>query len=491
MMASDLDFSAELGGGPNDMVMMVGGFGGPPTKHATASANRTTFPRRNAPAFSYPTAVSSARVGSRASLSKAAGLGANSPVAKLSPPYIQAGIDWQQPSSASSGSSSLYNSDDFASPLVSSHSSTFNALEYVSTQQQQSAAAALGNDPYAPADCVSPTDCVSPASLSLTKHPPLQGSSGFDQYAWPNGTAGVSSFSESDTNTGYTKFQDDTMAEQQQQQQQQLAGVDVVKEKGGNKGGRAAAVDAGGSNNGGGGGSRPKRAKKSHVQDNNTVPGSGTLPSPALPLAPASNTRSSSNKTTTTNNNVTAPVVVNDRPSGAYYKHGNNNSNNKNNKSKLRSAARTGKTNHQQQPLPDETAEERRSRNSHNLVEKQYRNRLNAHFESLLNALPDTMRSPTMGAGGGGTGGSGGSAADMMDLGEERRLSKAEVLDMSRRYIQSLERDRDRLEREREELLGKVDKLRATYKKRVASGGGGVGEEGEDEWMFTTPGVAR
>jgi len=81
-------------------------------------------------------------------------------------------------------------------------------------------------------------------------------------------------------------------------------------------------------------------------------------------------------------------------------------------------------------------------------VEKQYRNRLNAHFESLLKTLPENMRSPK------GTSASGSKSdgsAEAADLGE-KRLSKAEVLDMSRRYIHSLEQKRDRLEQEREEL---------------------------------------
>lgn len=97
---------------------------------------------------------------------------------------------------------------------------------------------------------------------------------------------------------------------------------------------------------------------------------------------------------------------------------------------------------------PPATEEERRNRESHNQVEKQYRNRLNAHFESLLNALPENLRGgggdededEGMDAGGGGGGGSG-----------DRRVSKAEVLDMARRHIQALERECSALEGERDE----------------------------------------
>ena len=119
------------------------------------------------------------------------------------------------------------------------------------------------------------------------------------------------------------------------------------------------------------------------------------------------------------------------------------------NKSKLRSASRTSKNTHHK---PAETPEERRTRASHNLVEKQYRNRLNAQFESLLNSLPEIPRS--------------GEGQDDDDGGEadgERRVSKAEVLDMARRHIKQLEKERADLERERNGLLDTMEKLRDSY----------------------------
>ncbi|KAK4668588.1 uncharacterized protein QC764_708680 [Podospora pseudoanserina] len=149
-------------------------------------------------------------------------------------------------------------------------------------------------------------------------------------------------------------------------------------------------------------------------------------------------------------------------------------------KTKLRSASRTSKN---MQTRTEETPQERKSRNSHNLVEKQYRNRLNMQFEILMNTLPESMRSPTttafgadsdVGQAGGGQGGAG------LDLGE-RRLSKAQVLDMSTRYIRSLEKEREKLEREREELLLGMAKMREAYEKDGTSGpgsgtGGGKGK---------------
>ena len=156
---------------------------------------------------------------------------------------------------------------------------------------------------------------------------------------------------------------------------------------------------------------------------------------------------------------------------------------------KLRSASQKSK-NVKHSDRDDETVEERRSRTSHNLVEKQYRNRLNQQFESLLNALPESMRSPTPGSmiisstGGGGIGsGEDGATQEQrntsIDLGAEKRLSKAEVLDMSRRYIQTLERERDKLELERKELIGDMDRLRAMYARGDEHGNMGPGEHGE------------
>ncbi|KNB06489.1 hypothetical protein FOXG_19688 [Fusarium oxysporum f. sp. lycopersici 4287] len=63
---------------------------------------------------------------------------------------------------------------------------------------------------------------------------------------------------------------------------------------------------------------------------------------------------------------------------------------------KLRSAPRTSKNSHSR---PNDTPKERRTRASHNRVEKQYRNRLNAQFESLLSVLPEQLRAANNGNG--------------------------------------------------------------------------------------------
>ncbi|OLN81579.1 Allergen Fus c 3 [Colletotrichum chlorophyti] len=128
---------------------------------------------------------------------------------------------------------------------------------------------------------------------------------------------------------------------------------------------------------------------------------------------------------------------------------------------RLRSASRTSKNASQK---PTETPEERRTRASHNLVEKQYRNRLNAQFEGLLNALPEQVRGPA-------TAGDG-EESDPQHAAEERRVSKAEVLDMARRHIKNLEREREVLHREREELLRSLEML----EREAASTGGRLDE---------------
>jgi hypothetical protein len=109
--------------------------------------------------------------------------------------------------------------------------------------------------------------------------------------------------------------------------------------------------------------------------------------------------------------------------------------------SKLRSASRASKNNHLNPPA---TEEERKNRASHNQVEKQYRNRLNAHFEALLNTLPQYMRG----------------GEDEEDEDGDRKISKAEVLEMARRHIISLERELTAMEEERDELRDNVERLR-------------------------------
>ena len=106
----------------------------------------------------------------------------------------------------------------------------------------------------------------------------------------------------------------------------------------------------------------------------------------------------------------------------------------------LRTASRKAKRTSAHKPAASE--EERRARASHNLVEKQYRNRLNAQFERLLAVLPP----PGSDDDGGG--------------GDDRRLSKAEVLEIARRRIKALEKERDTLRLQKKELAITVGRMR-------------------------------
>ena len=127
----------------------------------------------------------------------------------------------------------------------------------------------------------------------------------------------------------------------------------------------------------------------------------------------------------------------------------------------LRSPPRPAQSRANLKSEPPEERKERKTRSSHNLIEKQYRNRLNAQFKNLLKTLPATLRSP------GGT-----CIPDTpnqpLNLGD-RRPSKGEVLDMSATYIRTLERDRGRLEKEREQLLRDVERLSSMVKSNEAS----------------------
>ncbi|KAF7538757.1 hypothetical protein G7Z17_g12582 [Cylindrodendrum hubeiense] len=182
-------------------------------------------------------------------------------------------------------------------------------------------------------------------------------------------------------------------------------------------------------------GSRPKKAPRSRKQKKDARKSSdaGTGPSPEAgsPSSASQNSRASvASKATSMASSVVSSSSASSRLS------------------KLRSASRTSKNSYTK---PSDTPEERRTRASHNLVEKQYRNRLNSQFESLLNALPEQIRT-----GGDGEGSDGGGPVDWGD----RRVSKGEVLEMARKHIETLERERDMLEREKNELQGSLHQLK-------------------------------
>lgn len=84
-------------------------------------------------------------------------------------------------------------------------------------------------------------------------------------------------------------------------------------------------------------------------------------------------------------------------------------------------------------------------RANHNLTEKLYRNRLNGQFETLLSALPPAH-----------------DAGDARN-GEEKRVSKAEVLILAKEHIRALEQTRLELEKERTGLVDDVESLKGVW----------------------------
>ncbi|KAL5592478.1 hypothetical protein FOBRF1_013504 [Fusarium oxysporum] len=117
------------------------------------------------------------------------------------------------------------------------------------------------------------------------------------------------------------------------------------------------------------------------------------------------------------------------------------------------------------------SSKERRARASHNRVEKHYRNRLNAQFESLLNVSPAKTRQDGNGNG-----------DDIESDGTnnpDRRVSKGEVLEMARKRIQAREREGNELQRENPELQGSLRRLKGS-----ASDGTVSSSDGETPFNF-------
>ncbi|KAJ9133893.1 hypothetical protein NKR23_g10456 [Pleurostoma richardsiae] len=104
---------------------------------------------------------------------------------------------------------------------------------------------------------------------------------------------------------------------------------------------------------------------------------------------------------------------------------------------------------------PSTSPEEERACGSHNQVEKQYRSRLNQHFERLLAALPasDNVYGDEDGEGG---------ADGAEGLDSNKRLSKAEVLDIARRHICTLEGKSSELKVEKQLLLDEIGRMTET-----------------------------
>ncbi|KAE9379619.1 hypothetical protein N431DRAFT_478580 [Stipitochalara longipes BDJ] len=89
---------------------------------------------------------------------------------------------------------------------------------------------------------------------------------------------------------------------------------------------------------------------------------------------------------------------------------------------------------------------------SHNMVEKQYRTRLNGQFSTLLEALPADLVGPEIE----------GYGKDNF-RGTEKKLSKTDVLVLAKRRIDSLEREKRSLEGRNGELMEDMQRLKGAW----------------------------
>jgi len=89
------------------------------------------------------------------------------------------------------------------------------------------------------------------------------------------------------------------------------------------------------------------------------------------------------------------------------------------------------------------------TRTNHNAVEKEYRNRLNGQFETLLQALPKDCIDDL---------------SDGVMSRQDKKVSKAEVLILAKKRIEELERENLRLEKEYRGLEGVVGELRERWR---------------------------
>jgi hypothetical protein len=112
----------------------------------------------------------------------------------------------------------------------------------------------------------------------------------------------------------------------------------------------------------------------------------------------------------------------------------------------LRSASRTSKNTRKVTGI----SEQQKSRSSHNLVEKQYRNRLTTQFEDLLAVLPESGL--PAGTSAEASEGDDPASDDRLKMSEKKRVSKGEVLEMARQRILFLEEENKKIERKNEEL---------------------------------------
>jgi hypothetical protein len=96
------------------------------------------------------------------------------------------------------------------------------------------------------------------------------------------------------------------------------------------------------------------------------------------------------------------------------------------------------------------------SRAIHNLIERQYRNRLNNQFSSLLDAIPRELVVAEVGNGYG----------DAEREALDKRVNKGDVLMLAKRHIEALEKRGRELETQREVMLRDIDQYKKMWMRR-------------------------
>ncbi|KAH8910059.1 hypothetical protein BR93DRAFT_935728 [Coniochaeta sp. PMI_546] len=392
LVHEDIEFDNTLS--PDDQVTFSG------ADPAAGSANHTTSGRgrgRNAPPYSYASAISSARIGSQNPTS------ANTAIPLNYSPYLgpaPGGNDTAWASTSGSGSGSLNSSEGLSGiPFGSSNIVPTPQLlmqQYGQVESHASFMLPQESPPYAQ------------APLNLPSNPIWGDDFGFDDSGDAGAMAGFS-FSPVSGVSHSGSYVDDSP------ESAEMSGRSTEVNFNGTAGlanYASASISSAPVS--------PGSPRGQH--DNKRIKRSGTIEEYGADVIVATDTRRDS---------ISTSASSSGRGGGKGKQ-----------KRELRSASRTSKN---KQERVAETTEEQRSRNSHNLVEKQYRNRLNAQFEDLLHALPESSWST-------------GPSLDDDDgdgrakMGEKKRVSKAEVLDLARQRIMFLEAENRKIERENDDL---------------------------------------
>lgn len=369
---------------------------------ASIEASATTGTDDDMTVYSYASSAASAH------MTPLAASFSISPTGNFGPAFLQAGTDWQ-----SSGQSPIYSSDESAPTAVNSSLTPFNFLhEYGNEIHQHGEQAVLFSNGYVASPIATPHlahsytwDMVNPTSLQPEvggfHHIGSGGRSGTTALELPSAGHSAASYPDQ-PREGATEYSEPGVGLN--------ASSLLLSDTNETTKGRLQSK-------------RPKTAsrKKPSTSASNHANTKGA----ALPSLASATVAGSSRGST--------------RPSAG---------------SKTRSTTRASNTTTNAADKASqvlEIPEDKKTKGSHNLVEKQYRNRLNAQFDGLMSALPDTLKSQ----------------GGALELGEvpnsevaDRRISKAEVLDMARMHIQHLEQERDLLAHEQNELRETIEKIK-------------------------------